>query len=108
MKRLVLLGLFLAGPAAALTPELQGVEETIERIGTKVLWSMGYPECRQGILGFYRPSIDTVIICQGNHRRNVAELVSQPAPAVGFICNLEAVRPVEEAGSSKCMEGMSS
>ena len=76
VKRFLLLAVAMAAPAAAFTPELQGVEETIERIGTKVLWSMGYPECRQGILGFYRPSIDTVIICQGNHRRNVAELLS--------------------------------
>ena len=75
VKRLLLV-LLLAAPAQAFTPELQGVEDTIERIGTKVLWSMGFPGCKPGILGFYRASINTVVICQDNHRRNVDELLS--------------------------------
>ena len=76
MKRLAALLVCLVAPAQAFTPELMGVEETIERMGTKVLWSMGYPGCRPGILGFYRPSLNTVVICQDNHQRNAEELLS--------------------------------
>ena len=72
----LLSGLITAPMAHSFTSEIKAIEAVIETtVGTKVLWSNGHSLCRSNLYGFYHPGKDIVVMCQGNHRYDYAELV---------------------------------
>lgn len=94
MKHLaVLLGLIIAGtPYYAFSSELLRLEQRIEAIGAKVLWSDGHGVCAdRELLGKYVPSQRTVYICQENLRDAGASVLStlkhEGWHAVQHLCN---------------------
>ena len=94
MKRLALLAglLMAAAPAYASTADIQRVEDRIEALGVKVLWSDGAKVCREnGLLGMYVPSKRTVYMCQENlHRAGepvLNTLQHEGWHAVQHVCN---------------------
>lgn len=94
MKSLALLACVLisAVPTLASTAEIQRLEERIEAIGVRVLWSNGHGICRQdGLLGKYMTSERTVYICQENLRQSgqpvLRTLQHEGWHAVQHLCN---------------------
>ena len=97
MKQLFLLAGFLFSglPATATTnwTEVQQIETTIERLGTRVLWmNMNTDRCaRRGLLGFYRLSTRTVVMCQQRLRTSNEPLIDtlkhEGWHAVQELCN---------------------
>jgi hypothetical protein len=89
----ILLGLLMAAtPALASSQDLLLLEQRIEAIGAKVLWSDGHGVCSdRDMLGKYVPSQRTVYICQENLRAagepSLNTLQHEGWHAVQHLCN---------------------
>lgn len=60
----------------AVEQELLLIEEAIQMlVGSRVYWDDGHKFCKDGLLGVYIPSYDSMINCVANHNGDYVELL---------------------------------